>query len=175
MSSPPPFPFARALRLDPVSWRQGGYFISEPGSRKQANAFYPFTSIGLVPGHGAMWIAPFRPFSSHRGRHRRDRTSHIHDYLVVGFPLIRSGKTCGLRSGTGTTVYDAWTLAWACTGLRGAPLHLSTPSAVQSPCSRPHAPSLLRTHRFYWRPMEKRSLVTRSRSGKVEEDFFGGC
>lgn len=69
-----------------------------------------------------MWIAPYLPFSSHRGRHRWDQTPHSHGYLVVGFRLIRSGKTCGLRSGIGTTVYDAWTLAWALAGLRGAPL-----------------------------------------------------
>jgi len=67
--------------------------------------------------------------------------------------LTRSGKICGLRSGIGTTGYDTWTMAWARAGLRGAPLHLSTHSTVQLSCSRRHAPSLFRTHRFYWRPL----------------------
>lgn len=65
----PLHPKTRARRLEPIFWRSGGYFISEPGSKLTRS---PLTRIGLVPERGAMWTALFPPFSSLRVRGRRD-------------------------------------------------------------------------------------------------------
>jgi hypothetical protein len=110
-----------------------------------------------------MWTALFLPFSSHRVQHRRDLTPHNHDCPGAGFWSIRSGKTCELRYGIGTTVYDAWTFAWAPSGLRGAPLHLSTPFR-RSIISLPS----LCVFSILLKGSENRAVVTRHRLGKTE-------
>lgn len=94
---------------------------------------------------------------------------------VVVFRSIRSGKTCGLRSGIGKIAYDALTFAWALTGFRGAPLRRQDPSAVQLFRPHPHASSLFPDRYILLKALERRTVIMRPRLGKVEEDAFGGC